>query len=74
MLYVQEKKKIFRTWERQTTILDFGSKTFLLYPVRSMGESIVIGLAASSPSKGPQAKTTEPVDSIKVTYCSIELG
>ena len=47
---------------------------FLLYPMRSMGESIGIGLAASSPSKGPQAKTTEQMDSIKVTYCSIQLG
>ena len=47
---------------------------FLLYPMRSMGESIGIGLAASSTSKGAQAKTTEPVDSIKVTYCSIQLG
>ena len=48
--------------------------SFLLYPMRSMGESIGIGLAASSPSKSPQAKTTEPMDSIKVTYCSIQLG
>ena len=38
------------------------------------GESIGIGLAASSTSKSPQAKTTEPMDSIKVTYCSIQLG
>ena len=37
-----------------------------------MGESIGIGLAASSTSTGPQAKTTEPMDSIKVTYCSIQ--
>ena len=43
---------------------------FLLYPMRSMGESIGIGLT----SKGPQAKTTEPMDSTKVTYCSIQLG
>ena len=42
--------------------------------MRSMGESIGIGLAARSISKGPQAKTTEPVDPIKVTYCSIQLG
>ena len=48
--------------------------SFLLYPMRSMGESIGIGLAASSTSKGPQAKTTEPMDSTKVTYCSIQLG
>ena len=48
--------------------------SFLLYPMRSMGESIGIGLAASSPSKGPQAKTTEHMDTIKVTYCSIQLG
>ena len=48
--------------------------TFLLYPMRSMGESIGIGLGASSTSKGPQAKTTEPMDSIKVTYCNIQLG
>ena len=39
-----------------------------------MGESIGIGLAASSTSKGPQTKTTEPIDSIKVTYCSVQLG
>ena len=38
-----------------------------------MGESIGIGLEASSNSKGPQAKTTEPMDSNKVTYCSIQL-
>ena len=38
------------------------------------GESIGIDLAASSASTGPQAKTTEPMDSIKVTYCSIKLG
>ena len=38
------------------------------------GESIVIGLAASSTSKGPQVKTTEPMVSIKVTNSSIELG
>ena len=42
--------------------------------MRSMGESIGIGLEASSTSKGPQAKTTELMDSIKVTYCSIQLG
>ena len=29
---------------------------------------------ASSTSKGPQAKTTEPMNLIKVTYCSIQLG
>ena len=46
---------------------------FLLYPMRSMGESIGIGLAGSSTSKGPQAKTTEPMDSIKVTNRSIQL-
>ena len=38
------------------------------------GESIGIGLAARSTSKGPQVKTTEPMDSIKVTNCSIQLG
>ena len=47
---------------------------FLLYPMQSMGESIGIGLEASSPSKGSQAKTTEPMDSTKVTYFSIQLG
>ena len=47
---------------------------FLLYPMRSMGESIGLGLEASSTSKGPQAKTTESTDSIKVTYCSIQLS
>ena len=39
-----------------------------------MGESIGIGLEASLTSKGPQAKTTEPMDLIKVTYYSIQLG
>ena len=38
------------------------------------GESIVIGLAASSTSKGPRVKTTEPMVLIKVTNCSIQLG
>ena len=42
--------------------------------MRSMGESIVIGLAASSTSRDPQVKTTEPIDSIKVTTCIIQLG
>ena len=42
--------------------------------MQSMGESIGIGLEASSPSKGSQAKTTEPMDSTKDTYCSIQLG
>ena len=46
----------------------------LLYQKRGMGESIGIGLPASLTSKGPQVKTTEPMDSIKVTYCSIQLG
>ena len=38
------------------------------------GKSFVIGFAASSTSKGPQVKTTEPTVSIKVTNCSIQLG
>ena len=42
------------------------SSVFLLYPMRSMGESIGIGFTASSTSTGPQAKTTEPTDSIKL--------
>ena len=37
-------------------------------------ESIVIGLAASSTSKGSQIKTTESMVSFKVTNCSIQLG
>ena len=37
--------------------------------MRSMGESIGIGLEASSTSKSPQGKTMEPMDSTKVTYC-----
>ena len=51
-------------------------KFYLLFILSNAkhGKSIVIGLAASSTSKGPQAKTTEPMDSIKVTYCSIQLG
>ena len=55
------------SWSYKETI-------FLLYPMRSTGEKIVIGLTASSTSKGPQAKTTEPMDSTKITYCSIQLG
>ena len=47
---------------------------FLLYPLQSMGESIVIGLAASATSKGPHVKTTEPMVSIKVTNCGIQLS
>ena len=39
-----------------------------------MGDSIEIGLEASSTSKGAQIKTTEPIDWIKVTFCSIQLG
>ena len=39
-----------------------------------MGESIVISLAVSSTSKDPRVKTTEPMDSIEVTNCSIQLG
>ena len=38
------------------------------------GESIVFGLMATATSKGSQVKTTEPMDSIKVTSCSIQLG
>ena len=41
--------------------------------MRNVGESIGIGLAASSTSKGPQVKTTEPMVSIKVTNLSIQL-
>ena len=37
------------------------------------GESIVIGLAARSTSKDPRVKTTEPMASINVTNCSIQL-
>ena len=40
----------------------------------AISQSIGIGLEASSTSKGPQSKTTEPKDSTKVTYCSIQLG
>ena len=36
------------------------------------GESIVIGLEVGWTSNGP--RTTEPVVSIKVTNCSIQLG
>ena len=39
-----------------------------------MGERIGIGLEASAISKGPQAKTTEPMDSTKVAYWRIQLG
>ena len=50
------------------------SQYLLLYPMRSMGERIEIGVAASSTSKGSQVKTTEPIESIKVTNCIIQLG
>ena len=48
---------------------------FLFYCIFTLsnakhGESIVIGLGASSTSKDPQVKTTEPMDTIKVTKCS----
>ena len=43
----------------------FTKYCFLLYPMRSMGESIGIGLEASSTSKGPQAKTTDPWTQLK---------
>ena len=38
------------------------------------GQCFVIGLAASATSKGPRVKTTEPMVSIKVPNCSIQLG
>ena len=49
-------------------------KKFSLFPLSNAkhGESNVIGLVASSTSKGPQVKTTEPMVSIKVTNCSIQ--
>ena len=47
---------------------------FFTFSNAKHGGSIGIGLEASSTSKGPQAKTTEPMDSTKVTYCSIQLG
>ena len=66
---------LFIFWIYLNFFFFFYSCIFLLfYPMRSMGESIGIGLAASSTSKDPQAKTTEPIVSIKVTDCSIQLG
>ena len=47
---------------------------FYFIECEAYGESIVIGLAASSTPKGPQVKTTEPMLSIKVTNCGIQLG
>ena len=47
---------------------------FYFIQCEAWGESIGIGLTASSTSKDPQAKTTEPMDSIKVPNCSIQLG
>ena len=61
-------------WYLTRPLKNLKSVIFLLYPMRSMRESIGIGLETSSTSKGPQAKTAEPMDSIKVTYCSIQLG
>ena len=46
---------------------------FTLYNEKH-GESIVIGLVASLTSKDSQVKTTEPMVSIKVKNCSIQLG
>ena len=50
------------------------STSFFTLSNAKHGESIVIGLGASSTSKDPQVKTTEPMDSIKVPNCSIQLG
>ena len=58
-----------------------GKKFFLQLPSNFFtlsnakhGENIGIGLAASSTSKDLQVKTTEPMDSIKVINCIIQLG
>ena len=51
-----------------------GSSVLFTLSNAKHGESIVIGLAASSTSKGPQVKTTEPMISINVTNCAIQLG
>ena len=45
-------------------------KTNFCYLFTLSNAKRVIGLAASATSKGPQVKTTEPMDSIKVTNCS----
>ena len=44
----------------------FEDVTFFYFIQCEHRESIVIGLAASSTSKGPQVKTTEPMVSSKV--------
>ena len=41
--------------------------------MQSMGESIIIGLEANSSLKVSQVKITEPMVSIKVTNCSVQL-
>ena len=49
-------------------------KTLFTLSNAKHGESIGIGLGASSTSKDRQVKTTEPMDAIKVPNCSIQLG
>ena len=61
-------KKIY-TFFNDFTTRQISKKIFTLSNAKH-GESIGIGLAASSTTKDPQ----EPMDSINVTYCSIQLG
>ena len=67
-----EKKNFLSKIENMARLYSF-VQSFTLSNTKH-GKSIVIGLAASSTSKGPQVKTTEPMVSIKVTNSSIQLG
>ena len=55
-------------------LLSIDENIFFTLSNAKHGERIGIGFAASSTSNGPLAKTVEPMNSIKVTYCSIQLG
>ena len=50
------------------------TEIFFYYFIQCEAWGKYCNLAASSTSKGPQVKTTEPMVSIKVTNCSIQLG
>ena len=68
------KLKMFRNEKNKQTINSVKFIKFITLFNAKHRENIVIGLAASSTSKGPQVKTTEPTVLIKVTNCSILLG
>ena len=55
----------------KTESSNLGDLAFFFFTLSNAnhGESIVMGLAASSTSKGSQVKTTKPMVSIKVPNC-----